>query len=500
MDEDLKNFRRPSEFINEERKKSSRKKGNKENKLITFLAARPKWMWIMITTILASVTVGASVALGMSTLYNPALATTNYTLNSTIGKTCVDSGYCIANAYCSISVGASFGVCTCVTTYYLDTTSATCIPRNTYAQSCSFDYNCLQYKRLICTSGTCQCPTTMYWNSTASECQFLKVANSICINAWSSLEVIANAICWPNPNSLPSHKVMCGTCCGTYYWWWYNPTTGSCQYKSVVGTACTSDRQCIDYAYCTYTSSSPTQKVCVCDPGFYTTTSQQCTMKGSYGSGCGTVIDQCNLNQMNLRCFSGTCNCNTKTEYWDTYYLKCLPLRTYGQTCGVGSLSSYNCISGLSCLYPNAGGSRKVCQCSSSTYFDWASGTCLTLKTYNSICYSRFECSTQASMQCLATNGGSTKRCLCAPNYAYVSSTSTCSLSKAYGVSCGTTYTECQSYYGMYCSTSTWTCQCNSGLYYDSALQKCIPARRRYDYCSSSSQCASNWCWGNYCQ
>ena len=50
---DLEAFKKSSELVGEDRKKSSKKrKADSENKLITFLASRPKWMWIMVTATL----------------------------------------------------------------------------------------------------------------------------------------------------------------------------------------------------------------------------------------------------------------------------------------------------------------------------------------------------------------------------------------------------------------------------------------------------------------
>ena len=49
---DLEAFKKSSELVGEDRKKSSKRKADSENKLITFLASRPKWMWIMVTATL----------------------------------------------------------------------------------------------------------------------------------------------------------------------------------------------------------------------------------------------------------------------------------------------------------------------------------------------------------------------------------------------------------------------------------------------------------------
>ena len=410
---------------------------------------------------------------------------TNYTLNSTIGKSCEDSAYCIINSYCSIAVGASVGVCTCGTTYYLDTATQMCLPRNTYSVACSYDYNCMSHKRLICTSGACSCSSTMFWNTTALECQFLKVPYTFCT---SVTEGVSNTQC-NTPSNLPNSVIRCSSS------YWYNPNTGQCELMAYVAASCNYDRQCTDNSYCQFPSTSSSQKVCICDSGFYTSTSQTCSMKTFYQQGCSTTINNfCNLNQMNLRCFSGTCNCDTNTEYWDAYYLKCLPLRTYGQTCGVGSLSSYTCQSIFTCTYPSGGTTnRKACLCSSGNYFDPSTGTCQATVSYNSICYNRYMCSNQITMACITQNGGTTKRCLCAPNYAYYDpSVNTCTLMKRNGVGCNTNTaaygSQCQTYYGMFC-TPWGSCQCYVGRYLDSTTGRCIPTKRKYSGCTSNYQC-----------
>ena len=454
----------------------------------------------MIIASLASITASAIIGIFVSALYNPTLTVSNYTLNSTIGRPCSSSGDCIANAYCLMASQASVGICSCVTSYYFDTATSACLTRVTAYQPCTYDYQCLEYKRLKCTSGTCQCPSTMFWNSTYLECQFLKVPYSICTSTGSNTECISNAVCWPTPSSIPVNKCICGTMWYNYYWWWYNPTTGLCEYKSYAGSPCTYDRQCVDFAYCTYTAASPNQKICVCDSMYYRGSNNQCNQKitslnGGYGWGTCSYIDQCNLNENNLRCINGICQCDLISEYWDTYFEKCMPLKTYGQTCGL-SVASSNCISGFSCLTPNAGGARKACLCTTSQYFDWVSGTCQTLKTYNAICNSRFECSNQVTMVCLGTNGGATKRCLCAPNYAYASSSTVCSLKVTSGSACTSTQ-QCQDYLGFICTSGT--CQCSSGRYYDAVSLKCIPVRSSGDYCSAANQCGSGVCSGNLC-
>ena len=238
----------------------------------------------------------------------------------------------------------------------------------------------------------------------------------------------------------------------SYAWWWFNVNTGVCESTQLAGVQCSSDYECVNFAYCSYTLSSPNKKVCICDTMYYQHPNGQCYVKQGFNTSC-SVIDQCNLNQYNLRCINSSCKCDLTTETWDTFYLKCVPLKTYGQTCS----SSTDCINGFSCAYPPAGGSRKACVCSSSKYFDWASGTCQTTKAYNTICNSRTECNNQDTMVCMTTNGGVTKRCFCAPNYAYLSST-TCVLKKPKSASCNADV-ECQDYLGFVCSS---TCICAS--------------------------------------
>ena len=393
-----------------------------------------------------------------------------------------------------IAVGATVGVCTCGTPYYLDPTTSMCLARNTYGGVCSYDYNCLSYKRLTCKSGNCYCSPTMFWNTTALECQFLKVPYIYCT---SNSEAVTNSYC-TNPSSLPINVIRCS---GSY---WYNPNTGQCELMSYVGQACSYEGQCTDYSYCQYSSSSASQKTCICDSGYYTSTSQTCIQKIQLNWGCSSTINNyCNLNQMNLRCFSGTCNCDTNTEYWDPYYLKCLPLRTYGQTCGVGSLSSYTCQSIFQCTYPSGGTSnRKACLCNSGYYFDQSTGTCQLTVGYNSICYNRFMCSNQVTMACITTNGGTTKRCLCAPNFAFYNpSSATCTLMYKNAVGCNTNTaaygSQCMTYYGMYC-TPWSSCQCFIGRFFDTNLQKCVPVRRKFSGCTTQYQCSQHAVFGSY--
>jgi hypothetical protein len=109
-------------------------------------------------------------------------------------------------------------------------------------------------------------------------------------------------------------------------------------------------------------------------------------------------------------------------------------------------------------------------------------------------------CSNQITMACITQNGGTTKRCLCAPNYAYYDpSVNTCTLMKRNGVGCNTNTaaygSQCQTYYGMFCSAGS-VCQCYVGRYFDSTTGKCIPTKRKYSGCTSGYQCPQLALWG----
>jgi len=123
---------------------------------------------------------------------------------------------------------------------------------------------------------------------------------------------------------------------------------------------------------------------------------------------------------------------------------------------------------------------------------------CMAKKVYNSQCNRRIECVDAEAMVCVSLGGGVTKRCLCAPNYAYYDSTAnTCVIRKAFGDSC-TSSGECSNLNGMGCFSSI--CKCDPNLkYYHTVLGVCMPLKRQRDYCTAGTECSSGTCTSNLC-
>lgn len=475
----------------------SSKKAPKINKCTAFLATRPKWIWGLATLSFSIIALGALAGILVIINYNPTATASlpTYPLNSTAGKPCTFSSDCITNASCIIPSGQNTGTCVCATLFYFNPTTATCVARKANGVACTYNYECIEVYNFQCISSICQCNTqTMFLNSTINQCQYLKTPFSLCS---SSSECITNSAC---SNSTPLSNIGFSRClCSSGYW--YNSANGVCEQQKPAGASCTVDFECVSGAYCAKLSTGA--NICACDSKLYNYNGQ-CNFKyQGYMTSC-SLIDQCNLNQNNLRCISGSCRCDSTSEYWDAYALKCSLLKTYGQTC----ITASDCISSLTCTYPAAaiGGNRKACICPSGLYFDWITGTCLASKSYNSICNARAECVNPDTMVCSTQNGGTTKRCLCAPNLGYQSGT-TCVMKKSRSSLCSNSF-ECQEYLGFVCTGSV--CNCPSNTLYNSLSGACEPMRRKNDLCSSNSQCTAgscgtcgsvcgtcSWCW--YC-
>ena len=205
---------------------------------------------------------------------------------------------CLKNGYCNIKSGESIGICFCVTTYYFNPQTSSCSPRLSYNDSCTYSYECLEYKRLSCITNLCQCDSnTKFWNSTALECQYLKVPFGLCTSPSLQIECIPNSVCMANLNNMGYNKCVCGIV-SSYAWWWFNVNTGVCESTQLAGVQCSSDYECVNFAYCSYTLSSPNKKVCICDTMYYQHPNGQCYVKQGFNTSC-SVIDQCNLNQYN---------------------------------------------------------------------------------------------------------------------------------------------------------------------------------------------------------
>ena len=114
-------------------------------------------------------------------------------------------------------------------------------------------------------------------------------------------------------------------CRSTNYY--FNTLTGACVPRTVQNSACSSNTQCIYYAYCGLNTGDTFSK-CYCDPllYYYDSGSAVCRVRQStYQSSC-TYIDQCDLYTNNMRCFNGICDCDPTFEKWNSNYTQCLNL------------------------------------------------------------------------------------------------------------------------------------------------------------------------------
>ena len=236
--------------------KLGKKKKSRNSSYLKLISSKSKWLWIMIICSLIIVTIVTLITTIVVTNYSTSsLVIPIYSWNTTIGKPCTTTSNCIANAYCNIISGRA-GVCTCINTYYFDTSSATCLQSVTFNKSCSSNDQCLSTISLTCISNICQCNSKQFWNYTALECQDKKAPQALC-QGWGDCP--SNSAC-TNTYPLYVYSLYSCLCNGGYY---FNTNTGACELLSFVGSTCTHDYECVANAVCTTTSSSSTT-ICVC--------------------------------------------------------------------------------------------------------------------------------------------------------------------------------------------------------------------------------------------
>lgn len=193
----------------------------------------------------------------------------------------------------------------------------------------------------------------------------------------------------------------------------------------------------------------------------YATYGQTCAA-ATYGPFCNTVVDS-------LVCSGTTCTCSAATTFYN------------GSSCVSYISVGFACTASSQCQ-TNAYCSSGICTCSSSYYFNTATGSCLSQLTVGQACATSTQCST--NMVCTAGS------CTCISGYYPVGTA--CVAAVSYGGACSAT-TLCDSSRGLQCTSSV--CQCNSTQYWSTlsnGTQTCANLRTLGQSCTTYTDCQNS--------
>ena len=117
--------------------------------------------------------------------------------------------------------------------------------------------------------------------------------------------------------------------------YYFDQLTGTCNPRKVETTACSSNTECIEFAYCGRNTGDTFDR-CYCDPliYYYNAGTQTCDLRQTITFDCTAYgTSTCDFYTQNLRCFDEgpilgfRCGCDPTFEEWDPDYLKCIILK-----------------------------------------------------------------------------------------------------------------------------------------------------------------------------
>ena len=175
---------------------------------------------------------------------------------------------------------------------------------------------------------------------------------------------------------------------------------------------------------------------------------------------------------------SSTCQCVTN-NYYDSDYMSCLPLKTYGQTC----LESRECnfYNGLVCT-------QRYCTCPVQqiwgTYYGY--NACSRTRQVGETCSKSSDCN--GNSYCGLVSG--TYRCTCLSTQFYSGFTGQCEWIRKVNERCYNWYQECPT--NTTCRQNsvydgTTFCQCYEGSYYDPYSQSCVVFKTLGQSCNATT-------------
>lgn len=415
-------------------------------------------------------------------------------------QSCLSTADCASNFICTTVNGASYCLCGTDTRYYYSL-NATCLDKVLYNLPCSSSGPyCDDVRLLQCSAyGNCTCPTGYYYGT--NRCEASIFPGNACTSS---------TMCIPNANCVTN---ICTCITGSYY---FDSTTGQCTALKSYGTSCTENEQCktglkcIGYicqclttqyynsssgsctTYATISASCNSASGLYCNTGaglYCNSTTSTCVCTTNYywnGTKCVqslNLYDPCTASAQcptNALCTLGVCKCSA-TTYYNSTINTCVTYSSYNQQCIANVFVTSECSStpGLTCSSTTSG----VCQCSSTNYWNFISGTCVAKVSFGLSCVSA-SCNDQVGLSCLGTV------CNCSTGYYWTGTA--CSTTLGAGQTC--TATACTS--PFICAA---TCQCPAAYYLDLYTVNCDLDKTTGTSCSYNFECSSNVCSSGLC-
>ncbi|CAF4523584.1 unnamed protein product [Rotaria socialis] len=184
--------------------------------------------------------IGSQCSCSSTTYYNSS-SCVSYTH---VGFSCTTSSQCVTNSNCSS------GICTCLSTYYFDTTTGNCVTLLTYGQACTSSVQCPT--NMLCTSSQCLCTSTTYYSSP-------NCVSRISYGGTCSLTILCDTTL-----GLVCTSSVC-QCNSTQYWSTLSNGMQICANLRTLGQSCTASTDCTNSA----TSVTCKSSICECDSNAY---------------------------------------------------------------------------------------------------------------------------------------------------------------------------------------------------------------------------------------
>jgi hypothetical protein len=189
-----------------------------------------------------------------------------------------------------------------------------------------------------------------------------------------------------------------------------------CQPATNEWSPCNHTYQCMSDMYC-----NSTNKQCQCEfTKYFDINTYMCEAKTLNNTSCISA-NTCRTD-LGLTCQSNLCQCDASTQFWYNSTIGCVNYFNYGER---GCLSDSQCMPGKS-LICNLNLTANPCNCNvtsvngmcdcirvsgNESYWDYSLSTCVSSKSFNSVCSFSYECMTLTektsctSGKCLCVNG-----------------------------------------------------------------------------------------------
>ncbi|CAG9330186.1 unnamed protein product [Blepharisma stoltei] len=435
----------------------------------------------------------------------------------------------------------------CVTGYYLSGSSCiACLPQ---CSTCSSSTTCIVCLDTVHTSPLyCTCPTNSsligsscvcnqgYYFSSNKVCSACATQCSVCSVSSSNCTTCLDTVHMSTPAcECPSNSALVGSACICNKGYYFSSNT-VCSACSIQCATCSdSDSKCDSCLDSVHMSSSPTcacpdnstivDSACVCNPGYYFSTSSVCSPCAnkcatcSHSSiDCNTCTDSVHMTPPACECpqnsafINGSCVCST-----GYFYSSLTTCSACNENCGSCTTSIGNCLTcsdtnhmtaAPECACPiNANLAGGFCKCNTGFYFSSSSecspcspqcATCTVNDNVCSSCIDPIHNSSPPNCYCPANSQLTAGSCVCDSGF-YFSSSAVCSACPSSCATCdsGTSCLTCLDTVHMteapscQCPENSFiqggSCVCNDG-YYFSNFTTCSPCQNNCKACSDAAE------------